>query len=178
MRAAARAQAGRCAIAELLWVPEVLGSCHQSPGYQWAMKHVGVNWRKGTTSKKTRLGGWAPGHHAWLAGGLDPCPGSDILSSERSVQPCRLVLVSLSPHTHIHTLTRTHTHLDLDQHPLCAQGIHFLGGTGNLCDSKPHHPSFLKGFLTKSLLRGAAGWAGSSYENKTYKVRGKRSQTQ
>lgn len=161
VRAAARAKAGRCAIAELLWVPEVLGSCHQSPGYQWAMKHVGVNWRKGTTSKKMRLGGWAPGHHAWLAGGLDPCPGSDILSSERSVQLCRLVALSPShrTHTYSHTPTRTHTHTWIwTSTPLCAQGIHFLGGTGNLCDSKPHHPSFLKGFLTKSLLRGAAGW--------------------
>lgn len=113
VRAAARAKAGRCAIAELLWVPEVLGSCHQSPGYQWAMKHVGVNWRKGTTSKKMRLGGWAPGHHAWLAGGLDPCPGSDILSSERSVQLCRLVALSPShrTHTYSHTPTRTYTHI-------------------------------------------------------------------
>lgn len=48
---------------------------------------------------------------------------------------------------------------------------------GNLCDFELLHGSFLPlpaGFLTKSLLRGAAGWAGSSYENITHKVRGSR----
>lgn len=98
-------------------------------------------------------------------------PVLDLLpsSSEQPVQLYRLV--DLSP-------SHTHSHSHLDQHLLLAQGIHFLGGTGNLGNFGPLHPSFPKGFPTTFLLRGAAGWAGSSFENKIHKVREKQSQKQ
>jgi hypothetical protein len=49
------------------------------------------------------------------------------------------------------------------------------GGLETSVTSSHFVPSFPAGFLTESPLRGAAGWAGRSYENKIHKVREKQS---
>lgn len=81
--------------------------------------------------------------------------------------------------------TPTHTHAHTCAHPLTCRltpsscpGNLLPWGMGHLCDFKLLHHSFPAGFLTKSLLTGAAGRAGSSYQNKIHKVRDKQDRKQ